>query len=139
METQNSKQSALYERMESHLKLKKPLLGKDSPFSELLQGMVNKILEGEVNQFIEDEKKEGKSNKRNGYTKKKVLSSTGQIEVSTPRDRAGEFEPELIGKRERELTSGLDEHIMAFYAQGNSIEDIRRLLQQMYGIEISSG
>lgn len=93
----------------------------------------------EVNQFIEDEKKEGKSNKRNGYTKKKVLSSTGQIEVSTPRDRAGEFEPELIGKRERELTSGLDEHIMAFYAQGNSIEDIRRLLQQMYGIEISSG
>lgn len=46
METQNSKQSALYERMESHLKLKKPLLGKDSPFSELLQGMVNKILEG---------------------------------------------------------------------------------------------
>jgi len=56
-----------------------------------------------------------------------------------PRDRNSEFEPELIGKRQRELTSGLDEQIIALYAQGNSIEDVRRLLIKMFGVEISAG
>lgn len=59
--------------------------------------------------------------------------------MSTPRDRNGEFEPELIGKRQRELSSGLDEQIIALYAQGNSIEDVRRLLTQLYGVEMSAG
>jgi transposase-like protein len=138
MDTKNMK-DGLYDRMEEHLKSKKPLLGKESPFSELLQTMVNKILEGEADNFLTEEKKEGKSNKRNGYTKKKVLSSSGHLDIQTPRDRLGEFEPELIGKRERELSSGLDTQIIALYAQGNSVEDIRRLLQQMYGVEVSAG
>jgi transposase-like protein len=138
MDTKIMKDS-LYDRMEEHLKSKKPLLGKESPFSELLQTMVNKILEGEADNFLNEEKIEGKSNKRNGYTKKKVLSSSGYLDIQTPRDRLGEFEPEIIGKRERELSSGLDGQIIALYAQGNSVEDIRRLLQQMYGVEVSAG
>jgi transposase-like protein len=139
MKQNKQEQSALYERMEDHLRMKKPLLGKDSPFSELLQTMVDKILEGEVDNFLEEEKQSGNTNKRNGYTRKKVLTSTGSIDISTPRDRNGAFEPELIGKRERELSSGLDEQILALYAQGNSVEDVRRLLHKIYGVEISAG
>jgi len=45
----------------------------------------------------------------------------------------------LISKRERELTSGLDEQFIALYAQGNSVEDVRRLLIKMFGVEISAG
>ena len=127
------------ERLRSHLLSKERLFGHDSPFSELLQDMVNELLEGEMEAFQADQKTNGKRNKRNGRTHKQVLSETGPIWVSTPRDRNGEFEPELIGKRQRELSSGLDEQIIALYAQGNSIEDVRRLLTQLYGVEMSAG
>ncbi|MBK8109044.1 MAG: transposase [Saprospiraceae bacterium] len=81
-----------------------------------------------------------KKNKRNGYTQKASNHSKWpNSEVQTPRDRNSTFEPELIGKREKELHSGLDTQIIALYAQGNSVEDVRRLIQKIYGIEISAG
>ena len=137
--TELSKDSEMYDRMKIHLQNKKPLLGEDSPFSELLQGMVNTILDAEMDSFQEDQQQQGKSNKRNGKTVKKVRSSAGKLWIETPRDRHSDFEPELISKRQRELTSGLDEQIIALYAQGNSIEDVRRLLIKMLGVEVSAG
>lgn len=130
---------ALYERLKEHLYSKKPVLGEDSPFSELLQGMVNSILEGEMESFMSEQASTGKKNKRNGKSVKKVKTNTGNIWVETARDRNSEFEPVIIPKRQRELTSGLDEQIIALYAQGNSVEDVRRLLVKMLGVEISAG
>ena len=129
----------LRERIEKHLYSKKPLLSEGSVFSELLQLMVNKMLEGEVTDFLHAERASDRVNKRNGYSEKQVLSSAGPLSIRTPRDRNGDFEPELIEKRQRELSSGLDEHILALYAQGNSVEDVRRLLGKLYGISISAG
>ena len=129
----------LYDRLKDHLYSKRPVLGEDSPFSELLQSMVNQILSGEMDSFMNDEQQSSRSNKRNGKSLKKVRTNSGDIYVETPRDRNGDFEPELIAKRERELSSGLDAQILALYAQGNSIEDVRRLLIKMYGVEISAG
>lgn len=129
----------LESRLKEHLLSKKPILGEDSPFSELLQRMVNTVLEGEMASFIEEQKEQGKKNKRNGKNIKQVTTNVGKIWIETPRDRNSEFEPELISKRERTLSSGLDEQIIALYAQGNSIEDVRRLLLKMYGVEISAG
>lgn len=128
-----------YEQLKEYLYSKKPLLGEDSPFSELLQGMVDGMLDGEMEDFLNEERASGRKNKRNGKMSKEVLSTSGPLHIQTPRDRNGDFEPELIRKRERELSSGLDEQIIALYAQGNSIEDVRRLLRQMYGVEISAG
>ena len=129
----------LYEQLRTHLYSKKPLLGEDSPFSGLLQQMVNKMLEGELDAFLESDESSGKKNKRNGHNHKQVLSEAGFLDISTPRDRNGDFTPELIAKRQRTLSSGLDEQILALYAQGNSIEDVRRLLAQLYGVQISAG
>lgn len=129
----------LYARMKDHLYSKQPLLGEDSPFSELLQQMVDKMLDGEMDAFIGDERAKGKANKRNGKTPKQILSSSGPLYINTPRDRNSDFEPELVEKRQRELSSGLDDQIIALYAQGNSIEDIRRLLSKIYGVDISAG
>lgn len=126
-------------RLKDHLQSKQPLFGKDSPFSELLQGMVNQMLEGEMEAFQADQKASEQPNKRNGHTTKRVLSESGHLNIRTPRDRNGEFEPELIAKRQKELSSGLDQQILALYAQGNSVEDVRRLLAEMYHVEISSG
>lgn len=127
------------ERLKERLKSKKGLLGKESPFSEILQGMVDTMLDAEIDSFLTEERASGVSNKRNGKTVKRVKSEIGDIHVSTPRDRNGDFEPELIGKRQRELSSGLDDQILALYAQGNSIEDVRRLLEDIYGVSISAG
>lgn len=136
---QDFRESELYSELRDHLYSKKPLLGSDSPFSDLLQGMVNTILEGEVNSHLKEEQSKGLKNKRNGKTLKKVRSMAGDLYIETPRDRNSSFEPQLVEKRQRELTSGLDEQILALYAQGNSVEDVRRLLKKMIGIEISAG
>ena len=129
----------LRERMEEHLYSKQPLLSEDSVFSELLQALVNKMLEGEVEEFLGEERASERKNKRNGYTEKQLLSATGPLSIRTPRDRNSDFEPELVGKGQRELSSGVDEQIIALYAQGNSVEDVRRLLSKLYGISISAG
>jgi putative transposase len=127
------------DRLKERLYSKKGLLGKESPFSEILQGMVDTLLDAEIESFLTEERASGTANKRNGKTGKRVISEIGNLHVSTPRDRNGDFEPELIGKRQRELTSGLDDQILALYAQGNSIEDVRRLLEDIYGVSISAG
>jgi transposase-like protein len=129
----------LRERMVEHLYSKQPLLSEDSVFSELLQALVNKMLEGEVEEFLDEERASERKNKRNGYTGKELLSAAGPLSIRTPRDRNSDFEPELVGKGQRELSSGLDEQIIALYAQGNSVEDVRRLLSKLYGLSVSAG
>ena len=101
--------------------------------------MVNKMLEGEADHHIANELILGNKNKKNGYTKKYIITVSGPIEVLTPRERNSTFEPEQIWKRERALHNGLDTQIIDLYAQGNSVEDVRRLIQKMYGVEISAG
>ncbi len=133
------KDPKMNERLKERLYSKKGLLGKESPFSEILQQMVNAMLEGEIESFLSEERASGNLNKRNGRIPKRVLSDAGPLDIFTPRDRNGDFEPELIGKRERELGSGLDDQILALYGQGNSIEDVRRLLDDIYGVSISAG
>jgi len=130
---------SMEDRIKQHLSSKKPLLGEGSPFSELLQNAVNQMLEGEMEDYQAQQKANQIINKRNGHSSKQVLSSLGSLEIKTPRDRNSTFEPSLINKRERNLSSGLDEQILALYAQGNSIEDVRRLLKKIYHVEISSG
>ena len=127
------------EKMKAHLYSKRPLLEAGGGFAELLQSMVNATLEGEVDAHLEESRAGGRANKRNGYTDKTVLSQAGPLDIRTPRDRDGSFEPELVAKRERQLSSGLDEQILALYAQGNSVEDVRRLLRQLFSVDISAG
>jgi len=116
------------------------LLGKDGVFSELLQSVVDAALEGEMDYHLEKEPEEGEEkNRRNGYGKKKVKTSVGEVELHPPRDRTGSFQPVIVEKRKRELNGGGLEHIiLALYAKGNSTEDIHRLLEQMYGIKYST-
>ncbi|MTB54005.1 IS256 family transposase [Lewinella sp. W8] len=129
----------LQKLLADHLKSGKPLLGQDSPISQLMQSAINAVLEGELDHHLAEEAAAEEKNKRNGSMTKRVLSSAGELEISTPRDRNGTFQPELVAKRQTELNSGLNDQIIALYAQGNSVEDIRRLIQQMFGVEISAG
>ena len=79
------------------------------------------------------------TDKRNGYTSKTVTSDFGKVKINTPRDRNGSFEPQQVGKRARKLSTGLDQQIIALYAQGNSVENVRRLIKKLYSVELSAG
>lgn len=129
----------LRERVSKQLYSGGPLFGQGSVFSEMLQAMIDASLDGELEHFLKEQKSEGEQNRRNGYTSKGVRSTAGKLEINTPRDRKGDFEPMLIGKRQRSLPSGMEEIIISLYARGNSVEDIRYQLQQLYGLELSAG
>jgi putative transposase len=77
----------------------------------------------------------GAGNHRNGSTAKTVQTELGAVKVRTPRDRAGRFEPRLVGKRQTRL-AGLDEKILALYAGGMTVRDISAHLSDLYGVEV---
>lgn len=116
-----------------------PIVGDGGIFTELLQSMVNAALEGEMDATLKESPGKGPSNRRNGNTKKTVRSGVGPLAISTPRDRTGEHEPVLVKKWERELATGVDDIILSLYARGQSVEDVRQQLRQLYGIEVSAG
>jgi len=116
-----------------------PLLGDKGIFTNLLQSFVNAALEGEMDNFLEETKPDNFKNRRNGHTSKSLRSTAGPLLIQTPRDREGDHEPLIVKKRTRELGTGLDDIILSLYARGQSVEDVRHQLQQIYGLEVSTG
>jgi putative transposase len=114
------------------------LLGEEGIFRDLLQRFVNAALEGEITEQIKSDNVQGKKNRRNGYTNKVVRSENGPLQISPPRDRNGEFEPQLIKKWDRSLGTGVDEQILYMYSFGNSYNDIQMQLKKIYGVDVSS-
>jgi putative transposase len=74
----------------------------------------------------------GAGNHRNGSTPKTLQTELGPMEIKTPRDRAGTFDPQLVGKRQTRL-AGLDDKILGLYAGGMSVRDIEEHLAELYG------
>jgi len=116
-----------------------PILGEGGIFTDMLQTFVNAALEGEMDNHIEQSKVNKTPNRRNGHNKKEVRSSAGPLSINTPRDRSGTHNPLLIEKWDRSLDSGLDDIIMSLYARGQSVEDVRYQLKELYGVEVSAG
>lgn len=121
---------------------KKPedLLGPGGLIKQLTGRLINRAMSAEMNHHLGyargGEPPEGQSNRRNGKTRKTVRSDDGPIEVEVPRDREGSFEPQLIKKHERQF-DGFDKKILAMYARGMTVRDIRAHLQEIYGVEVS--
>jgi putative transposase len=81
-------------------------------------------------------KPETTSNHRNGTSDKTVLTDDGPVPIGVPRDRAGTFEPQLIGKHERRFT-GFDDKIVALYARGLTVREIQAYLAELYATDVS--
>ena len=75
-------------------------------------------------------------NSRNGTTPKALVSESGPLEIGNPRDRNGDFEPQLVKKRQRRVTV-IDDKIIPLYAKGMSTREIARTLEDLYGAEVS--
>ena len=106
-------------------------------YSQMLQHMINRSLEAEMQAHLGHER-HGRSNGnvRNGKGSKRVQSAVGDLQVETPRDRDGTFEPQLVQKRQVRL-AGMEEKILALYAKGMTTRDIESALVDLYGVTIS--
>ena len=115
--------------------------------SNILNGMygkvVQRLLDEEFNAFMEYNKgshiSKENENRRNGYTSKgkKVKTDNGEITIIPPRDRNGEFEPQIVKKRQKVL-EGFDNLVISLYAKGNSLKDISQTIEEIYSIKLSS-
>lgn len=106
---------------------------------QLMQSFIDTALEAEMEEHLGYPKHEkaDKPNKRNGHTKKTVRSDTGDLEISTPRDREGSFDPVLVGKHQTRIT-GLDDKIISFYAKGQTTTEIVESIKDIYDVDIST-
>lgn len=116
------------------------LTGKNGLFQKLIGGMVEKMLEKEMEEHLGYEKHaiEGNhtGNSRNGKSTKTIQSSHGPIEIHVPRDRESEFDPKLVKKRQKHISS-FDEKIISMYAKGMTTRDIQEHIKELYGADIS--
>lgn len=107
---------------------------------QLTKGLVERALQAEMTHHLGYNLYEhaGKPNARNGTSKKNLITENGVVEIEVPRDRNGDFEPELVAKRSTRI-DGLDDKIVSLYAKGMSVTDIQVQLQELYGgAEIST-
>lgn len=122
----------------TRLKQGEELTGKGGILTPLIKQILESALDAELSQHLDDAKKSA-SNRRNGYNRKYVKSANGGFELSTPRDRDGSFEPELVKKRQTIIGTSLENKIIGLYSLGMSYNDIRDHIEEMYGFDISQG
>ena len=91
--------------------------------AEVLNGGLEGELEEELGYSKYDYRNKGTDNSRNGYSKKNVHTSYGDMDIDVPRDRNGDFEPQIIKKHQNTLTQDIEEKILSMYAKGMSTGD----------------
>jgi putative transposase len=116
------------------------LTGDGGFLPELVRRVLEAGLQAELTDHLGYEKHDraghGSGNSRNGYTAKRLGSEIGDLELATPRDRLGSFEPRLVPKGQRRV-GGLSDMIISLYAGGMTIRDIQAHLERTLGTELS--
>ena len=117
------------------------ILGEDGLLKQLTKRIAERALDAEMDQHLGYSKHEAagrnSGNSRNGKSRKTVRSIHGEIDLDVPRDRNGEFEPQLVRKGEKQL-NGFDERIISLYARGMTTRDIQAHFIETYGVEVSA-
>jgi putative transposase len=117
------------------------ILGKDGLLKQLRKAILERVLEGELTTHLGYEKHNPKGihsgNSRNGYSIKTLKGEDGELSIGVPRDRNGEFEPQIIPKNQTRF-DGFDEKIISLYARGMTTRDIQAQLQDLYDVEVSA-
>lgn len=113
---------------------------KEGIFSRLFAHTIEEMLETEMSEHLGYEPYEVKGrnsgNSRNGRYSKKLRTSSGESTIQVPRDRNGEFEPQVV-KKQVANTNELEDKIIGMYAKGMSVRDIQATLQELYGVDVS--
>ena len=119
----------------------KDLKGVQDLVKELTSGLIQECMDAELEDELGyskyDYKNKQGSNSRNGSYSKTVSSSQGPVELKVPRDREGEYEPEIVKKGQMDI-SAIEDKILFLYSQGTSTREIERTMQEMYGIMVDA-
>ncbi len=115
--------------------------GVGTAVQKLIGDILNGMLGEELTEYLGYEKhertQEEKNNSRNGYTEKRVGMKLGEAEIQVPRDRNGDYTPQVVKKGEKRLSEELEYKILSMVARGTSTRDISEQVKDIYGIEIS--
>ena len=107
---------------------------------DLTAALINRAMESEMEHHLGYERGEEppgtQSNRRNGKGKKRLRTGQGEVQIEVPRDRDGSFEPQLVPKHQRTF-AGFDDKIIAMYARGMTVRDIREQLEELYDVDVS--
>ncbi len=108
---------------------------------DLTKGIMERALNAEMNHHLGYEKHDtagtNSGNSRNGHSKKSVITDQGKLEISIPRDRNGDFEPQIIEKGQRRF-NGFDDKIISMYGLGMTTRDIQHHLKDIYKVDVSA-
>jgi len=114
----------------------KDLTGRDGVLTPLIKQLTEAAMQAELEAHLAAE---ATPNRKNGTMRKTMKGPTGAFELDTPRERAGTFEPQIVKKHQTHLTDELERKIIALFALGNSYQDIRGHIADLYGISLSNG
>ena len=110
-------------------------------FKDLVGAVLSNGLEGELESELGyskyDYRNKETDNSRNGHTEKRLRGSLGEMKISIPRDRNGEFEPQLVKKHQTSLSGDIEEKILSMYAKGMTTADIEGHIREIYGLSVS--
>jgi putative transposase len=116
------------------------ITGPDGLLKQLTKALVERAMQAEMTEQLGYDKngtgEKPSPNRRNGSSKKTLRSDQGPLEIEVPRDRAGEFEPEIVPKHQREF-KGFDDKILSMYSRGMTTREITESLKEIYGVEVS--
>ena len=130
----------LLDQLLANYKKPEDLTGEDGLFKQLKRALIERALGAELTEHLGYEKGDpsgrGSGNSRNGASSKTVLTEDGEIEIAVSRDRAGSFEPQLIGKGQTRF-DGFDDKILSLYARGMTVREIQGHLAELYATNVS--
>ena len=105
---------------------------------DLLGGTIKSMLESEMDEHLgyKNYERNDNNNYRNGTKKKTLRSNYGEFEIDVPQDRQSSFEPEVVKKRQKDI-SNIDQKIISMYAKGMTTRQIAEQMEEIYGFECS--
>jgi putative transposase len=116
------------------------IIGENGLLKQLTKALLERALNAELTEHVGYDKHDpagyNSGNSRNGATKKTLKGDFGEIELETPRDRNGSFEPEIVSKGQTRF-SGFDDKIISMYSRGMTTREIEGHLKEMYGVDVS--
>ena len=133
------------EMMQGYLKENDISIKSGNDVNSIMRDMMSVLLEGALDEELNEElgyskydyRNKETDNSRNGHSKKTMRTSYGDMDIAIPRDRKGEYEPQLIPKYQNTVTQDMEEKIISMYAKGMTTGDIEAHLKELYDLDIS--
>ena len=143
--TDSRQKAARREMMQGYLKENDISIKSGNDVNSIMRDMMSVLLEGVLDEELNEElgyskydyRNKETDNSRNGHSRKTMRTSYGDMDIAIPRDRKGEYEPQLIPKYQNTVTQDMEEKIISMYAKGMTTGDIEAHLKELYDLDIS--